>query len=219
MKQKVFMSIFGWFLLFFSFAIPAGAADISVTVDNIPVAFTDAQPYVNSLGRTMVPLRAVAEALDCEVTYNEHDISEFSVDIIGTKDLVTVSKTEYFPLEGGDYGEISGMLVFLPSHPYWPDKIITDYFAHNTYWESGEHILFENPQELQMDTYAIIKNGRTYLPIRYVAEYFDYSVSWNSQTSTVEIQSGAGRWHTLNARAYPQYTTPKPPLYRYPVNP
>lgn len=43
-------------------------------------------------------------------------------------------------------------------------------------------------QTVEMDTSAVIVNGRTYAPIRYLAQYFGYSVSWDSTTRTVIIQ-------------------------------
>ena len=40
---------------------------------------------------------------------------------------------------------------------------------------------------LPMDTAAVIVNDRTYAPIRYSAEFFDRTVSWNAATKTVSI--------------------------------
>ena len=41
--------------------------------------------------------------------------------------------------------------------------------------------------DVEMDTSAVIVNGRTYAPIRYLAEYFGYSISWDRMTRTVII--------------------------------
>ena len=40
---------------------------------------------------------------------------------------------------------------------------------------------------VQMDTAAVIVNGRTYAPVRYLAEYFGYTVAWDGATRTVGI--------------------------------
>jgi hypothetical protein len=40
-----------------------------------------------------------------------------------------------------------------------------------------------------MDTTAVIVNGRTFAPIRYLADYFGYRVDWDGDTYTVIIQS------------------------------
>ena len=40
---------------------------------------------------------------------------------------------------------------------------------------------------ITMDTSAVIVNGRTYAPVRYLAEFFGYSVGWDAPTRTVKI--------------------------------
>ena len=49
----------------------AFAADITVTANGDKVAFTDAAPYINSDNRTLVPLRAIAEALNLKVDWDD----------------------------------------------------------------------------------------------------------------------------------------------------
>jgi hypothetical protein len=39
-----------------------------------------------------------------------------------------------------------------------------------------------------MDTAAVIKNSRTYAPVRYLAEAAGYSVDWDSTAKTVVIK-------------------------------
>lgn len=43
-------------------------------------------------------------------------------------------------------------------------------------------------QAVEMDTSAVIVNGRTYAPVRYLAQYFGYSVGWERLTRTVAIE-------------------------------
>ena len=40
---------------------------------------------------------------------------------------------------------------------------------------------------VQMDTAAVIVNGRTYAPVRYLAEYFGYAVGWDGASRTVSL--------------------------------
>lgn len=40
---------------------------------------------------------------------------------------------------------------------------------------------------IDMDTSAVIVNGRTYAPVRYLAEFFGYNVSWDRASRTVLI--------------------------------
>ncbi len=51
---------------------------------------------------------------------------------------------------------------------------------------SGNFTVFENKT---MDTEAIIKNSRTYAPVRYLAEAAGYKVDWDNSTRTVIIES------------------------------
>jgi hypothetical protein len=40
---------------------------------------------------------------------------------------------------------------------------------------------------VQMDVAPVIRGGRPYLPIRYIAESFDYTVSWNAAAKIVTL--------------------------------
>ncbi len=51
----------------------------------------------------------------------------------------------------------------------------------------GERYIFRNGVKITNDTAALIKTGRTYLPIRAVLEAFDAQVGWNNQTKTVLV--------------------------------
>ena len=42
-------------------------------------------------------------------------------------------------------------------------------------------------EEVPMDTAAVIVNDRTYAPIRYLAQFFGYTVGWIGETLTVTI--------------------------------
>lgn len=44
---------------------------LTVTVNGAVVEFPDAQPFIDENERTQIPIRAVAEALDCDVDWNE----------------------------------------------------------------------------------------------------------------------------------------------------
>ena len=48
----------------------AFAAETKVSVDGVPVVFTDAKPFVDENGRTMVPLRPIANAMGLEVAWD-----------------------------------------------------------------------------------------------------------------------------------------------------
>lgn len=49
----------------------------------------------------------------------------------------------------------------------------------------GENVIYVNGKPVPMDTRAIIKEGRTYIPLRQVFEVFGYSVDWHGSSRTV----------------------------------
>jgi len=48
-----------------------------------------------------------------------------------------------------------------------------------------------NPQRRTMDTAAIVESGRTYVPVRFLAEAFGATVSWDASSRTVRIVSAS----------------------------
>lgn len=125
-----------------STSTPSG---ISVSVNGSNVQWTDAAPFIDANDRTLVPLRAVADALGLTVSWN--NAAREAVFTDGWKYI-------YFPIGSmyyhADPGEDSG--------------------------DFG-----------RMDTAAVIVNDRTYAPVRYLAEYFGYSVGWDNATRTVTL--------------------------------
>src|SRR5690606_19899606 len=49
----------------------------------------------------------------------------------------------------------------------------------------GTNKIYTNNQLIENDTNAVVKNGRTYLPIRVVLENAGYTVEWDAATRTV----------------------------------
>lgn len=118
---------------------------INVTVNGETVAWTDAAPFIDENDRTMVPLRAVGEALGL-VAYWDAPARE-AVFSDRTRSII-------FPIGSAAARTGDGGTV-------------------------------------EMDTAAVIVNSRTYAPIRYLAEYFGYTVGWDAATRTAMIQSPA----------------------------
>lgn len=53
----------------------------------------------------------------------------------------------------------------------------------------GEKYILVNGNKLETDTAALVRDNRTYLPIRVVLESFGSKVVWNNSSATVEIYS------------------------------
>ena len=120
----------------------APTAGVNVQVNGEAVQWTDAAPFIDENSRTMVPLRAVAEALGLTVNW-DGAAREAS--------FTNGSKTIIFPI-------------------------------------GSSAARAEDGSAIQMDTAAVIVNDRTFAPIRYLAEHFGFTVSWDGATKTVVIQ-------------------------------
>ena len=117
---------------------------LGVIVNGKYVQFPDAAPEVAN-GRTMVPVRALVEAVDGEVSYEDGKI---------------VCKTDKAAITlnvGSDKAAVEG-----------PD--------------AGEDI-----EDIQMDCAPYIKDGRTYVPVRFLAETLGYEVGWDPLYQTVVL--------------------------------
>ncbi len=115
---------------------------VNVSVGGTAVQWTDAAPFIDANNRTMVPLRAVAEALGLRVSW---DGAKREASFTGNR------KTLIFPIG-------------------------------STNARTGDG------KAISMDTAAVIVGNRTYAPIRYLAEFFGYSVSWDGTSRTVIIR-------------------------------
>ena len=114
---------------------------VSVTVGGKAVAFTDAIPFIDENSRTLVPLRAVGDAMGLTVGWDSAAREASFTD---------GAKTIYFPIGSKEARTSDGAVI-------------------------------------TMDTAAVIKGGRTFAPIRALAEYFGHTVDWDKTTRTVII--------------------------------
>ena len=136
--------------------------EIPVYVDGKCVEWTDVKPFIRD-NRTLVPLRAVADAMGLRVEWDPQTrIALFSGEAetaIGTRYLVTVA----FPIGSAT--------------------------AHVEYRDVDTGA-YAGQRDVQMDTSAVLVDNRTYAPIRYLAEQYGCEVGWNSSSRRVDIRSG-----------------------------
>lgn len=92
-------------------------------------------------GRTMIPIRALIEAMGGTVGWNQ-SLQQITLDLKG--------KTLYLRV--------------------------------------GENYAFDRSETFELDSPPVIKNGRTLLPVRAVAEYFGATISWNSSSKCVTVK-------------------------------
>jgi uncharacterized membrane protein len=128
-----------------SFDVPAGFGSaqvkptgVKVTLNGKQISF-DVQPFIRD-GRTIVPARAIAEALGAQVLWDS-----------GTRSAV-ITKGE--------------MTIRLPI---------------------GSKNAQVNGKTVALDVPAEIQNGRTLVPLRFLAENLRFSVSWDAAAQTAEL--------------------------------
>lgn len=150
-------------LLVLTSGAAAAGRDITVLVNGEAVAWTDAKPFVNAGGRTMVPLRPVAAAMGLETAWDP------------------VSRAASFTQTGVAYNgrcPWTATIVF-------PVGKTTATATSSANWVDSEPDITNTT--ISMDTAAVVVGGRTYAPVRYLAEYFHFTVGWDSAARTVSI--------------------------------
>ena len=65
----------------------------------------------------------------------------------------------------------------------------------------GESHIYRNGERVENDTDSLIKDGRTYLPIRIVLEAFGYSVKWDSNACMVLVRQAVDETWSSPAEA------------------
>lgn len=141
--------------------ITVDCVDLSIKVNGKKVNFTDAYPFIDDAGRTQVPVRFIAEELGYDVQWHEKSMDYRNGAVSIGSDILTTKyngKTAYMTL-----------WLFIGS----TDLTISYEDGPTT---SNRHYL--GREDIYMDTTATIKNGRTYIPLRYIAEALGYTVEW-----------------------------------------
>lgn len=115
---------------------------VTVTLDGAEIIFPDAQPFVDSRDRTLVPIRFVSEAMGAQVDW-ENDTQ-----------TVVIQKEK-----------------------------------DNIRYTIGQPIAYLNGEMLVFDSFGILKEDRTFVPLRFIAEMLSCDVDWQQETQTVVITS------------------------------
>lgn len=186
-RMKLLLPMVAIFLSIVPTQVFATGNLINVTINGTPVTWTDATPYVDSNNRTMVPLKPIGEAMGLDVIwdntdktvlfssyYTEEESTEWGTIIDSNNDNVEDS------FMGG-----AGITFTLNDKTAYTDILYYDFGADL----ATEDPTFFESEQIIMDTEAVTKNNRTYAPIKYLAEFYSYKVSWDQKTNTVILTS------------------------------
>lgn len=161
-------------------AAAAGSDPVKITVNGEPVKFDKdlGEPYIDENGRTMVPFRAVANMMENMIIMWEDYAKEASF-----------GHSEKIVDENGETGVVTRMALF-PIGTNRMLQAVTVIDMESAMDPNREMRGSHNYLRLmEMDTQSVIKDGRTYAPIRYLAETFGYTVGWDEETRTVTLDN------------------------------
>lgn len=108
---------------------------VSVSVDDKAVTWTDAAPFIDANSRTMVPLRAVADAMGLDVNWDG-----------SAREAVFTngSKTIYFPIDSNTARTSNGgtvrmdtAAVIVNDRTYAPIRYLAEYFGYEVGWDAA----------------------------------------------------------------------------------
>jgi len=139
-RYWLFLTIIILTVLIIQPSVQAAEPNVQILIDGSTVNFPDAQPFINSDGRTMVPIRFVAEQMSCNVNW-DGDYREVGIFGLGKKIVLRIES---------------------------PDVQVND-------------------QKVVLDTKPIIKEDRTYVPLRFISEAMGTKVDWDETKRIVKI--------------------------------
>jgi|GEM_PF-2117385 len=139
-------------------------------------AVLDAAPVIID-GRTMVPIRFIAESLNCTVDW---DAQNKTVTILRYKNF-GVSGAVSEGVSENNFGK--RVILQIGKNAVAVDDITYD--TVTTYPKGFD--LLKSTNAVQIDAAPVIINGRTLVPIRVIAENLNCKVDWDAQSKTVTI--------------------------------
>lgn len=156
LKRRIPAAVLGLVLtvaLFSSALTALAASQISVYVDDVWLEM-DVPPVIRN-DRTLVPIRAISEAVGCQVDWFAED-----------QRIVVYSPA------GGD------PLLVMTLNNY---VVTVNSYNGNTGTVGGHNVT--------LDVAPTLVNGRTMVPLRFVAETIGFDVFWDESSSSVYLYS------------------------------
>ncbi|MDP4181886.1 MAG: stalk domain-containing protein [Bacillota bacterium] len=142
----------------------SASPQISVYVLGGKLDFKDAAPFIEN-GRTLVPFRAIAEALGANVEWDSATKTVTITKQYAANASESVTDTTYNGNSASDETKIVKIVI-------------------------GSNKALINEIETTLDVPAKISNSRTYVPLRFVSEALEMGVNWDSATKKIVIDKG-----------------------------
>ncbi len=124
-------------------------------------------PFIDKNGRTLVPIRKPIEMSGNKVEWdNKTKTATITANVNGKDDKGNLINPKVVTIKVGD-------------------AFLTEAYPKN--------LTPIKPKKIAMDTTAVVKQGRTYIPLRAVMESIGLKVQYNSKTKTVSAFSETGK--------------------------
>ncbi|GIP32314.1 hypothetical protein J2TS4_15240 [Paenibacillus sp. J2TS4] len=152
--------------------------DVQLQINDELVVFAEGQPYIDSSGTTMVPLRSVAEKLGFQVTWNmdnEQVITEVS-NGIRTIDLVTGNKEAKV---NDEPVALDSEVDFADGQVYVPVRFLSEAFGYMLQWDDVNYIAI------------IAEDGQYHAPARYYVPESEIEATVTVASTTPDVIENA----------------------------
>lgn len=123
--------------------------------------------------------------------YAEEDIK------IRIDDFFVELDTSPFMIEGRTMIPVRGVLEILGATISWDEEtqtVIAKHAATEVRMIINQKTAYINEVAIDLDVAPILKNGHTYIPLRFISEAFDQNVSWDSEYKIVNIKEKSVRY-------------------------
>ena len=111
----------------------SGDKALTISIDNKAVVFPDAQPFIDESGRTQVPVRALAEMLNCQVIWNEKTQGVTIIDAEGA--VVSIKIGESTMYADGKIVEMDTSAKIINNRTYIPLRFVSEALGFNVFWK------------------------------------------------------------------------------------
>lgn len=178
MKKTIIFTLI--FMLLFSGTTFASNINLKVgsntaTIDDKNITLS-AAPYIDpKSGRTLVPLRFVAENMGCNVEWNNNSKQIY----IKTSKMQEIYRKIY--------NMAKSVPVFgqtLESYDYYSKDLTNEIILQIDI----AAILIGRQYEFKLDQAPVFKDGRTFVPVRAVSEILGYKIDFNPKTKIISFK-------------------------------
>lgn len=113
--------------------------ELSVAVNDAKIAFPDAKPFIDENSRTLIPLRAIGDALNLKVEWNEAARTA-SFTRGGKSVIFTIDNEEYEIIENGQSQKekMDTKAIISEERTYAPVRYLAEAFGYSVGWNNDQ---------------------------------------------------------------------------------